>query len=672
MDRRCPLPVLMLVLGLAAAAHAQPPSVALGNEFRVNTYTPGTQAAPAIAVNSQGNFVVVWQSNAGENGDAYGYGIQGQRFNSNGEPLGDQFLVNSDTTNDQAQPAVAMTDAGNFVVLWQDDLGFGKDIAARRFNSVGDPVGNDFVVHRATGSTLSRPSVVMDETGSFIAVFDGNSFGGGVDEIIAQPVPAGGTPIGTQFIVNSYITGLQISPSIARDGLGDFVVAWASIGSDNGDPDYNIQARRFTSDGKPIGEQFLVNSYTTSFQRQPSVAMNDDGAFVVVWQSTGSDNGDPLVTSIQGQRYDSDGTAQGAQFLVNSYTTSAQGEASVAIDADGDFIVAWQSSGSENGDSLASSIQAQRFLSDGTKAGAEFLVNTYTTSYQRHPVAAMSAAGNFIVAWESDQSADDTDKSIQGQRYRVTADVGNFVFLDEDFDGRQDPDEPGLANVTVHLRNGLGDLVASTLTDSHGAFLFQQKVDQAKTFYVEMEAPAFTAFTTANSGDDDTIDSDVDPASGETANFELDPVTDRLDIDAGLIADIAVIGDRIWIDDGDGEQQVNEEGYPGVIVRLFDENDNEVRLVQTNVDGFFAFANVLTGTYTLRVDLPPGAEFANQDAGSDDTVDSDIDPLTGRTAPFVYTAGTIRRDLDAAIVIPTLFADGFESGDTSVWSSMVP
>jgi hypothetical protein len=54
----------------------------------------------------------------------------------------------------------------------------------------------------------------------------------------------------------------------------------------------------------PIGAEFQVNSYTTNSQYTRSVASDADGDFVVVWQSYGSAGGDNDDTSIQGQRYD--------------------------------------------------------------------------------------------------------------------------------------------------------------------------------------------------------------------------------------------------------------------------------------------------------------------------------------------------------------------------------
>jgi hypothetical protein len=50
------------------------------------------------------------------------------------------------------------------------------------------------------------------------------------------------------------------------------------------------------------GSQFQVNSYTTFSQLSPAVATDPDGDFVVVWQSDGSGGSDTSDFSIQGQR----------------------------------------------------------------------------------------------------------------------------------------------------------------------------------------------------------------------------------------------------------------------------------------------------------------------------------------------------------------------------------
>jgi len=257
----------------------------------------------------------------------------------------------------------------------------------------------------------------------------------------------------------------------------------------------------------------------------------------------------------------------------------------------------------------------------------------------------------------------------------VTADVGDRVFEDADFDGRQDASEAGVPGVTVHLRTDLGDLVDTTATDGDGRYLFRPKIAEGgDQFFVEFEAPVFATFTTPDVGADDAIDSDADPASGETATFAVAAAADdHTDLDAGLIVDFAVIGDRVWYDANyDDVQQVGEDGVAGVTVRLLDAGATVLGSVTTNAEGLFAFPDPGTGNYSIEIVVPAGLEIVALDVGADDAIDSDVDPLTGRSASFAYTSGTISRGHDAGLRLPAeIFSNGFETGNTSSWSATV-
>ena len=74
-------------------------------------------------------------------------------------------------------------------------------------------------------------------------------------------------------------------------------------------------------------------------------------------------------SSIQGQRYASDGSAQGGEFQVNTYTTDSQLRPSVAAAANGDFTVVWDSVGSSMLDTSQSSIQGQHYGLGRIRAG---------------------------------------------------------------------------------------------------------------------------------------------------------------------------------------------------------------------------------------------------------------------------------------------------------------
>ena len=110
-------------------------------------------------------------------------------------------------------------------------------------------------------------------------------------------------------------------------------------------PLHSVQVQRYAADGTPTGAQVQANTYTTSLQFDPSVGMDASGDFIVVWNSFGSFGTDSDGPSALGQRFAADGSTVSAEVQVNTYTTGFQDSPSIAVDADGDFVVVWTSSG---------------------------------------------------------------------------------------------------------------------------------------------------------------------------------------------------------------------------------------------------------------------------------------------------------------------------------------
>src|SRR5262245_11538996 len=81
----------------------------------------------------------------------------------------------------------------------------------------------------------------------------------------------------------------------------------------------------------PVGAEFQINTYVTGVQSWADVAFAPDGSFVVVWESVGSSGTDQSQESIHGQRYASNGKALGAEFQVNTFTLDGQFRPSVAV-----------------------------------------------------------------------------------------------------------------------------------------------------------------------------------------------------------------------------------------------------------------------------------------------------------------------------------------------------
>jgi hypothetical protein len=412
---------------LAAPASAQPP-IPAGGEFQVNTYTTNYQYHPAAAMAADGSFVVVWESYGSFGTDTSSFSIQGQRYASGGSAQGGEFQVNIQTLDGQYRPAVALGPGGGFVVVWESASSTGPDtsgssIQARRYASDGSPVGWQFQVNTFSPNDQVRAAVASAADGSFVVAWQ--SVGSpGTDSsgasIQARRYASSGSTAGAQFQVNEWTTGNQERASVAVADGGGFTVAWVSPGSTGTDTSStSVQARRFASDGTALGGEFQVNAFTTDAQTRPHAAASAVGDFVVVWDSYGSPSTDTSGWSVQGQRFASDGSAQGAQFQVNTYTTSHQFLPGVEAAGDGSFVVAWDSLGSPGTDTSTWSAQGQRFASDGSALGDQFQINTYTTNLQGVTAVSVASPDEFLVVWASQGSfGTDTDLfSVQSQRY---------------------------------------------------------------------------------------------------------------------------------------------------------------------------------------------------------------------------------------------------------------
>ena len=167
--------------------------------------------------------------------------------------------------------------------------------------------------------------------------------------------------------------------------------------------------------------EFRINTFTTGDQLSPSVAKLSDGGFVVTWASDGQD-GDG--NGIYGQRYDSYGSTAGSEFSVSTYTSGHQSEPSVTGLLDGGFVVSWASN-IQDGDSWG--IFAQRYDSLGSNVGPEFQINTYTSNSQSAPSITDLDDGGFVVTWESD-GQDGDGKGIYGQRYDSSGSAASSEF----------------------------------------------------------------------------------------------------------------------------------------------------------------------------------------------------------------------------------------------------
>ncbi|MFP4031040.1 MAG: SdrD B-like domain-containing protein, partial [Desulfococcaceae bacterium] len=226
-----------------------------------------------------------------------------------------------------------------------------------------------------------------------------------------------------------------------------------------------------------------------------------------------------------------------------------------------------------------------------------------------------------------------TNAGDDGYRQQ-NARIGDFVWNDLNGDGIQDDGEPGISGVTVYLDlngNGLrdGDEPAA-VTDADGGYLIGGL--PAGTYTARVDSTAVPEGF-ALSSESDALERTLIP--GET----------RLDADFGYRRIDGGIGDRIWNDrNGDGVQDADEPGIPGVTAALVDPGpdgelgtDDDVLLATTttDADGRYLFPDLPAGTYAVLVT-------------DDDNVLENFNLTTGNApfGPAELAAGENRLDAD--------------------------
>ena len=417
-------------------------------EFQVNTWTEHDQFDPKVAMDSAGNFVVVWRSSPI---DGRGGGIFGQRYDTNVSPIGSEFKIN--ISEAAAEPSLTMDDDGNFIVAWNGDpSGDNPDIFMRRYNSSGVAITGEITVN-TDGPTPSLPfyhtrfpSVAMNDNGEFVVVWQTGRGEDGHDlefQLDGRAFDSSASPRGPEFRVSLTGSSLAIErPDIvAIDSNADFVVAWLNN---------EVLMRLFSADGTPKGGEVQVNAITLDYATRPCIAMDGSGNYVIVWsysEGLPSEDRDVYV-----RMYDSGGNAIGSEFIVNQDSTHLAVLPHVGMADTGEFLVTWSLTSTGElwqwGDAYG-----RWFASDGSPAGGEIRINAYTTGVQQRPVVAMNGTGEKVVVVWTSEGQDGSGRGIFAETKlmdtRIDTDGDGLPDVIEDVDrdgvvdeGETDPNDP--------------------------------------------------------------------------------------------------------------------------------------------------------------------------------------------------------------------------------------
>lgn len=376
------------------------------SETLVNTFTAGFQGESSVVALADGGWVVTWLSDAQ---DGSLYGIYQQRFNADGTTSGEETLVNSYTSNSQDRPVVSALDDGGWVVAW---MSAGADtwnyaIEFQRFDSAGVAAGSETQANIYYSDNQIDPSIATLADGNFIVTWTSYGQDGDGNGIYQRVFASNGAAAGSEVLVNTTTAANQEHSCVTALSGGGWVVTWASEGGDGSS--WGVYQQRYNSDGSTNGGQVLVNSYTTDSQSEASVTSLADGGWLVTWVSSGQDGS---YDGIYQRRYGSDGVATGLETLVNTTTFASQSTPSVSALDGGGWVVVWTTYTSSGGNE----IYFQAYDADGNAFGGERQANAYSTGSQTDPFVTALADGGFVITWTS-ANQDGSDGGIYQQRY---------------------------------------------------------------------------------------------------------------------------------------------------------------------------------------------------------------------------------------------------------------
>jgi serralysin len=355
---------------------------------------------------------------------------------------GTEFLVNTQTANDQYEPTITSLTNGGFVVSWWDVSGTlgdtsGASIKAQVFTAAGARVGSEFLVNTERADVQYEPTITGLKNGGFVVSWSDFSGSLGDDSgssIKAQVFTAAGARVGSEILVNTETADDQYEPTITGLTNGGFVVSWTDFsGTPGGDSGSSIKAQVFTAAGARVGSEILVNTETTDDHDEPTITGLTNGGFVVSWTDFSGTPGDDSGSSIKAQVFTAAGARVGNEILVNTETAADQYEPTITGLPNGGFVVSWSDDSGTLGDASRTSIKAQVFSAAGARVGSEILVNTETADDQYEPTITGLPNGGFVVSWTdfSGSPGDASGSSIKAQLdfpgYVISGTAGNDV-----------------------------------------------------------------------------------------------------------------------------------------------------------------------------------------------------------------------------------------------------
>ncbi len=389
--------------------------LAITPEIRLHPPSDLFELGPTVAIDQRGEAVVAW--------DASGSRILSRSFSSTGVPTSEAIVVSSEAYGARYNASISMNRKGEGLLAWNSSAESGLSAAgpfAVCIRSSSEPTCPIFQL--ATGDRLlngNGPRMTTSLAGeSAIMWFSpGQNFEN--NRLIGTRFDTNGAVITPNFILDSpYVFNSPTAGHWRLASLPDerFVAVWSEDAASG--VGYELVARIFSRTGAPVSELIQVPTAAAGYHVDPDVASDANGNFVVVWESWGRE---PDGSGIYGQKFNASGAKLGAEFQISSDADSAQFLPAIAMDSSGNFVVTFTSF-NENTISYLD-IFARAYRGDGSAIGPQVWVTEGTpiTEEQDMSAVALSDSGVFVVAYESYRCEPDLEcsKDVMARWYSL-------------------------------------------------------------------------------------------------------------------------------------------------------------------------------------------------------------------------------------------------------------
>ena len=378
----------------------------VADDYQVNQNGFQTQQTPRVTALPDGNFVAVWQDVDSFNEP----GIHARIYDGNGRTIGDEFQVPASAAAYQVEPAIAVLSNGGFVITWSEESPYPAvfDIKAQVFDALGQKVGSEFVANSSIDGFQTDSEVIGLAGGGFAIVWS-QAENSGYDNIRGQAFAADGTRVGGEFIVNDARLGDKLAPTMTALADGRFVVSWLDFESDGQNLSYGTQAQILNANGTKSGAQFSLNDFVPGTQTQSGLIGLPGGGFIGAWVDDGNPYGTPNGhKGVWAQAFDAAGNRVGAAQQVT--TTVSNAPLSLEYVTGKGVLVTWTTLAGE------AMVLGGQFLNDtAVKVGDSFLLGGSRNSAKQLPDVAALDDGQIVFAWQDFFTTGSSDLDVRAQ-----------------------------------------------------------------------------------------------------------------------------------------------------------------------------------------------------------------------------------------------------------------